>query len=87
MISLLLACVLSGPCEGGNCGVAILPRLRTANSVIERHREVKVTREATVAKEVKTERRVVATIKARPHRVAKVAVKILPPYGRRCDCE
>jgi hypothetical protein len=79
MLSLILACVLSGPCDGGQCGVAILPRLRTANSVVERHREVKVTREATVTKEVRAERRVVAAVKARPHRIARVARVVLPP--------
>lgn len=82
MISLLLACVLSGPCEGGQCGVAILPRLRVANAVVERHREVKVTKEVQVTAEVKRERSVVAAVWARPHRGVKVAVKILPPYRR-----
>lgn len=81
MVSLLLACVLSGPCEGGKCAVA-LPRLRTADSVIERHREVKVTREVAATKEVSRERRVVAAVRARPHRIARVAVVALPPYRR-----
>lgn len=66
MISLLLACVLSGPCDGGRCAV-VLPRLRVADSVIERHREVKVTREVTA------ERRVAA----RPHRIARAVVRVV----------
>jgi hypothetical protein len=62
--------------------VAILPRLRVANAVVERHREVKVTKEVQVTAEVKRERSVVAAVWARPHRGVKVAVKILPPYRR-----
>ena len=66
MISLLLACVLSGPCDGGRCAV-ILPRLRVADSVIERHREVKI------EKTVTAERR----FAARPHRIARGVIRVV----------
>ena len=60
MLSLILACVLSGPCEGGKCSVAILPRLRVADSVVERKR--------TVTKEVKVTAEVAAPAVVRVHR-------------------
>lgn len=80
MITMILACMLAGPCEGGKC--AILPRLRTADSIVERHRtvtkEVKVTAEVT--KESTKARKLVATIKARPHRGAKIVKAVCLPW-------
>jgi hypothetical protein len=35
-----------------------------------------------VTKEVKRDRRIVAAVKARPHRVARATLKVLPPYRR-----
>lgn len=73
MISAILFCALLGsPCEGGKC---ILPR-----HVVSVRVDAEVRKERTVTKEVKRDRKVVAVVKARPHRVAKAAVKILPPW-------
>ena len=68
MISAMLcAMILSGPCDGGQCRVAILPR-----------HVVRVEKKVTVEKTV-----VEGRVAARPHRIAKAAKVVLPPYRHK----